>query len=62
MFKIEASSAPLGQPAVASVPGAPARPVARSAAKPAAKSAPRPVRPSARPVAVAAGDDSWQEF
>ncbi|WP_420009908.1 methyl-accepting chemotaxis protein [Xanthomonas sacchari] len=62
VFKIEANSAPLGQPTVASVPSAPARPVARSAAKPAAKSAPRPVRPSARPVAVAAGDDSWQEF
>ncbi len=62
VFKIEASSAPLGQPTVASVPSAPARPVARSAAKPVAKSAPRPVRPSARPVAVAAGDDSWQEF
>ncbi|WP_371182254.1 methyl-accepting chemotaxis protein [Xanthomonas sacchari] len=62
VFKIEANSAPLGQPTVASVPSAPARPVARSAAKPAAKSAPRPVRPSARPVAVTAGDDSWQEF
>ncbi|MDV0438124.1 methyl-accepting chemotaxis protein [Xanthomonas sacchari] len=62
VFKIEANSAPLGQPTIASVPSAPARPVARSAAKPAAKSAPRPVRPSARPVAVAAGDDSWQEF
>ncbi|WP_295969488.1 methyl-accepting chemotaxis protein [uncultured Xanthomonas sp.] len=59
VFKIEASSAPLGHPAVAS---APSRPAARSAAKPVAKPAARPVRQSARPVAVAAGDDSWQEF
>ncbi|UYK78440.1 methyl-accepting chemotaxis protein [Xanthomonas sacchari] len=59
VFKIEASSAPLGHPAVAS---APSRPAARSAAKPVAKPAARPVRQSARPVAVTAGDDSWQEF
>ncbi|MCW0401220.1 hypothetical protein NB688_002708 [Xanthomonas sacchari] len=59
VFKIEASSAPLGHPAV---PSAPSRPAARSAAKPVAKPAARPVRQSARPVAVAAGDDSWQEF
>ncbi|XQA76419.1 methyl-accepting chemotaxis protein [Xanthomonas sacchari] len=62
VFKIEASSAPLGHPAVASVPSAPSRPAARSAAKPVAKPAARQVRQSARPVAVAAGDDTWQEF
>ncbi|KAB7766607.1 MULTISPECIES: methyl-accepting chemotaxis protein [Xanthomonas] len=62
VFKIEASSAPLGHPAVASVPSAPSRPAARSAAKPVAKPPARQVRQSARPVAVAAGDDTWQEF
>ncbi|WP_043091195.1 methyl-accepting chemotaxis protein, partial [Xanthomonas sp. SHU 166] len=43
VFKIEASSAPLGHPAV---PSAPSRPAARSAAKPVAKPAARPVRQS----------------
>ncbi|MXV07567.1 MULTISPECIES: methyl-accepting chemotaxis protein [unclassified Xanthomonas] len=62
VFKIDASSNHAGQPAIASAASAPVRAVARSAAKPAAKPAPRPVRSSARPIAVAAGDDSWQEF
>ncbi|MDQ1093319.1 methyl-accepting chemotaxis protein [Xanthomonas sacchari] len=62
VFKIEASSAPLGQPAAASAPSTARRPAARTALRPVAKPAVRPVRASARPVAVAAGDDSWQEF
>ncbi|KMM77589.1 chemotaxis protein [Xanthomonas sp. NCPPB 1128] len=62
VFKIEASSRPAAQPAVANTASVPVRAVARSATKPMAKPAARPTRPSARPVAVAAGDDTWQEF
>ncbi|UYC10296.1 methyl-accepting chemotaxis protein [Xanthomonas sp. CFBP 8445] len=59
VFKIEANGGHAVQQTVASTP---VRAVARSAAKPAAKPAARSVRPAARPVAVASGDDSWQEF
>ncbi|WP_254458759.1 methyl-accepting chemotaxis protein [Xanthomonas sacchari] len=59
VFKIDAGSAAHGQSA-ATV--APARPVARPAAKATVKRATHTARQPTRPLAVAAGNDSWQEF